>query len=71
MELRIVYMVAGSGLLALLFAWTRSAWIERQDAGTDKMQAIAGHIREGAMAFLAREYRVLGVFVVVVREKLV
>jgi K(+)-stimulated pyrophosphate-energized sodium pump len=30
------------------------------------MKKIAGHIRDGAMAFLAREYRVLAIFVVVV-----
>ena len=30
------------------------------------MQTIAGHIHEGAMAFLGREYRVLAIFVLVV-----
>ena len=35
-------------------------------AGTDKMKEIAANIQEGAMAFLAREYRVLAIFVVVV-----
>jgi K(+)-stimulated pyrophosphate-energized sodium pump len=62
----ILYAVAGSGVLALLFAFTRSLWINKQDAGTDVMTKIAGHIRDGAMAFLGREYRVLAVFVVVV-----
>jgi K(+)-stimulated pyrophosphate-energized sodium pump len=38
----------------------------RQDAGDATMTKIAGHIREGAMAFLGREYRVLAIFVVVV-----
>jgi len=55
-----------SGALALGFAYMRSAWIKRQDAGSDAMNEIAGHIREGAMAFLRREYSVLAVFVVVV-----
>jgi len=54
------------GALALIFGWLRSRWIDKQDAGSDRMQAIAGHIREGAMAFLGREYRVLAVFVLVV-----
>ena len=62
----LIYLVPVSGLLALLFAWMRSAWINRQDAGNDRMTVIARHIRDGAMAFLGREYRVLVVFVMVV-----
>ncbi|HKI86788.1 MAG TPA: sodium/proton-translocating pyrophosphatase, partial [Thermoanaerobaculia bacterium] len=61
-----LYGIAVAGALALLFAWVRSAWIRRQDAGSDTMRTIAGHIRSGAMAFLAREYRVLAIFVIVV-----
>ncbi|HVS65764.1 MAG TPA: sodium-translocating pyrophosphatase [Thermoanaerobaculia bacterium] len=61
-----LYLLPLAGVLALIFAFTRSAWINRQDAGTDEMKEIAGHIRDGAMAFLGREYRVLAVFVVVV-----
>ena len=40
-------------------------WVQKQDAGEENMVRIAGHIREGAMAFLGREYRVLAIFVVV------
>ncbi len=52
-------------VLALLFAWIRSLWINRQDAGDGTMVEIAGHIRDGAMAFLGREYRVLLIFVII------
>ncbi|MEE8137828.1 MAG: sodium/proton-translocating pyrophosphatase, partial [Thermoanaerobaculia bacterium] len=62
----LLYAVPACGAAALLLAWILSAWIQRQDAGTEKMKTIAAHIREGAMAFLAREYRVLAIFVVVV-----
>ena len=61
-----LYLIPLAGVLALLFAFWRSTWIRRQDTGTDEMRVIAAHIREGAMAFLAREYRVLAVFVLVV-----
>ncbi len=61
-----LYLIVGSGVLGLLFAWLRGAWISRQDSGTERMTVIAGHIREGAMAFLAREYKVLAIFVLVV-----
>ncbi len=53
-------------VLALVFAFWRLRWVESQSQGTDEMAKIAGHIRSGAMAFLNREYRVLGIFVVVV-----
>ncbi|MEM7480249.1 MAG: sodium-translocating pyrophosphatase [Acidobacteriota bacterium] len=59
-------MTLGSGILALLFAFIRSGWVNRQDAGSDEMKTLAGYIRDGAMAFLAREYRLLAIFVVVV-----
>jgi K(+)-stimulated pyrophosphate-energized sodium pump len=54
------------GLLALGFAWIKSTWVSQQDPGTERIVEIGGYIREGAMAFLSREYRVLAVFVVVV-----
>ena len=62
----LVYLVPVCGLLALGYAWVTSSWVNRQDAGNDKMLNIAAHIREGAMAFLGREYRVLAIFVLVV-----
>ena len=62
----ILYAVPVCGLLALGFALVRGRWIASQDAGTEEMAKIAGHIRDGAMAFLKREYTVLAVFVVVV-----
>ena len=52
------------GILSLLFAWYKSSMVSKQDPGNDKMQEISGHIREGAMAFLGREYRVLAIFVI-------
>jgi K(+)-stimulated pyrophosphate-energized sodium pump len=63
---KIMYLIPVCGLLGLAFAWLRSAWINKQDAGDERMQTIAGHIRAGAMAFLGREYRVLAIFVLVV-----
>lgn len=54
------------GLLALGFAYYKATWINKQDPGTEKMQEIGAAVREGAMAFLAREYKVLSVFVIAV-----
>jgi len=60
------YLIPFAGIAALIFASKKASWISMQDPGTERMREIAGHIQEGAMAFLAREYRVLAIFVAVV-----
>ncbi len=54
------------GVAALGFAFYKASWINKQDPGTDKMREIGAAVREGAMAFLSREYKVLAVFVAAV-----
>ena len=61
-----VIAVAAAGVAALLFAWLRARKVERADPGTERRVTIAGYIREGAMAFLRREYTALFFFVLVV-----
>ena len=56
----------GAGILALLIAAMLSSSIMKAEAGNALMQEISGHIHEGAMAFLYREYKALAVFIVVV-----
>ena len=60
------WLIPAAGCLALLFALFKANWVNRQDPGNEKMVEIGKAVREGAMAFLGREYRVLGVFVLVV-----
>ena len=62
----ILYTIPVLGLLGLLYTLWKSAWVQKQDPGTEKMQKIANHIYEGAMAFLRSEYKVLGVFIIAV-----
>jgi len=62
----LLYSVPVVGVLTLLFAWWKAAWVVKQDEGTDRMKEIGGYIREGAMAFLGREYRVLIWFALIV-----
>lgn len=54
------------GIAALLGNIFIIKGIVKKDPGDNEMQEIAGHIEEGAMAFLKREYRYLAVFIVVV-----
>jgi len=62
----LILLIIGSGVLALLFALWRSIWVSKQDGGNEKMLEIGQAVREGAMAFLSREYKVLAIFVVAV-----
>ena len=55
-----------AGLVAMLYAFWKSSWIDSQDEGTSKMKTIGASISEGAMSFLKAEYRVLAVFVILI-----
>ena len=61
-----LYYVMGAGLIAMLYAFWKTRWINRQDEGTDRMKQIGASIADGAMAFLKAEYRVLAIFVAAV-----
>ena len=62
----IFHIIPAFGVLALLYTFWKSRWISKQDPGNEKMQKIAKHISDGAMAFLKAEYKVLAIFVIIV-----
>ncbi|NYB75491.1 MULTISPECIES: sodium-translocating pyrophosphatase [Sedimentibacter] len=53
------------GVLALLFAFYKASVINKADPGNDRMKEIASYIHEGAMAFLARQYKSVGIFAII------
>ena len=61
----VIYLVPVLGILGLLVMAFKSAWVGKQDAGDANMQELAGHIADGAMAFLKAEWKVLSIFVVI------
>jgi K(+)-stimulated pyrophosphate-energized sodium pump len=61
----IVYIAFAAGVVGLLFALVQAIRIVKLDKGNETVQFIGRAIQEGAMAFLSREYRLLGMFVVV------
>jgi len=61
-----LYYVIGAGILAMLYAFWKTSWINSQDEGSDRMKQIGKSIADGAMAFLKAEYRVLSIFVLIV-----
>ncbi len=46
--------------VALVFAWLFFKNMMKNSEGTDRMKEIAQYVREGAMAYLKRQYRVVG-----------
>jgi len=56
---------AGS-LAALVFAWIFFRTMMKADEGTEEMREIAGHVRDGADAYIWQQYKVvIGFFVVI------
>lgn len=61
----LMYLLPLFGAIGILYMIYLARWVLRQPAGNEKMQEIAGYIKEGAMAFLNAEYRILMIFVVI------
>ena len=59
------YFAVIAAVIGLIVAFCLAAWIKKADEGTDRMKEIAGYIREGAMAFLRREYKTMAIVIVV------
>ena len=66
MSQSLMYGIPVMGVIALLFTFWKSAWVSKQEVGSEKMAKIAKHIADGAMAFLKAEYKILAIFVVIV-----
>jgi len=52
------------GLVTMIVVALLYSWVDRQDPGTPNMQRIALYIKEGAHAFLRREFRTIAYFIV-------
>ena len=59
------YAVPLASILALGFAFFFFRWMKKEDEGTDVMKKIAQYVREGAMAYLKQQYKVVGIVFVV------
>jgi K(+)-stimulated pyrophosphate-energized sodium pump len=64
MNVLMLALMAGIG--ALLFAVILTFRVLREDQGNDAVRNIGDAVKEGALAFLRREYRILGIFVLII-----
>ncbi|WP_304336082.1 sodium/proton-translocating pyrophosphatase, partial [Capnocytophaga leadbetteri] len=65
MDKMMLYLPLALAILGLIFMITKALWVNKQTTGNERMQSISKSIKEGAMAFLNAEYRILGIFVVI------
>lgn len=65
LQSNLVYFIPLLGLIGILVMIIKSRWVTKQDAGDANMQELAGHIANGAMAFLKAEWKILSYFVVI------
>lgn len=61
----LIFVPIGLALVGLVFMLIKMAWVKKQSAGNEKMQEISKNIKDGALAFLSAEYKLLSVFVVI------
>lgn len=59
------YTIPIAGIIGLLFAGFLTWWVLKKDTGTPEMKAISDAIREGAMAYLARQYKTIAIISVI------
>ncbi len=65
MENNVIFVPLAMATIGLLYMLVRANWVRKQDPGSERMKEISTAIKEGALAFLNAEYRILFVFVLV------
>ncbi len=59
------YFVPVASMIALFFAWLFYHQMKKENEGTPTMKEIAQYVREGAMAYLKQQYKVVGIVFVI------
>ncbi|MAN27766.1 MULTISPECIES: sodium-translocating pyrophosphatase [Mesonia] len=64
MESNVLFLPIILAILGIIFIIFKANWVKKQPAGNEKMQNISQSIKQGALAFLNAEYRLLLIFVI-------
>lgn len=59
------YFVPVASVIALFFAWLFYRQMKKENEGTPTMKEIAQYVREGAMAYLKQQYKVVGIVFII------
>jgi K(+)-stimulated pyrophosphate-energized sodium pump len=65
MQSNLFWFVPIASVIALVFAWYFFKTMMKESEGTDSMKRIASHVRKGAMAYIRQQYKVVGIFFIV------
>ena len=65
MEQNVIYLPLILAVVGLVYMFIRASWVRKQAPGSERMQEISKAIKEGALAFLNAEYRLLFIFVII------
>ncbi len=65
MQSNLFWFVPVASVIALIFAWYFFRTMMKESEGTDTMKRIASHVRKGAMAYIRQQYKVVGIFFIV------
>lgn len=60
------WIVPVCSAIALGFAWFFFKQVMQEEEGTDQMKKIAAYVREGAMAYLKQQYKIVGIFFLII-----
>ena len=64
MNFNLIFIPIVLSILGLIYMFIKARWVKKQDPGSEKMVSISAAIKNGALAFLNAEYKLLFFFVI-------
>jgi len=61
-----IFVALIAGLISILMAYYFKKKVMKEDPGNERMVEVAGYIESGAITFIQRQYKTLGIFVIVI-----